>query len=164
MPSPQIPCPSCGRPMQSRSRQCGKCRVRPLEVRFWEKVERRGPNECWQWLGATSMGYGHMFIEVGKYAKAHRLAWTFERGEPIRGLVFDHLCRNPLCCNPAHLELVSHATNIRRGQSPKMLLHHAGLCANGHPRSEACLRKGTNLVAYCKACRREKRARERAGT
>lgn len=32
----------------------------------------------------------------------------------------DHLCRNPGCCNPDHLELVTHAENNRRRANVKL--------------------------------------------
>lgn len=32
----------------------------------------------------------------------------------------DHLCRNRICVNPDHLELVTHAQNLRRGKNVKL--------------------------------------------
>lgn len=138
-------------------------RIRTLAERFWEKVDRRHPEICWSWLGAkTPQGYGK--INLGRngagYDFAHRVSWKLANGPlPADRPHLDHLCRNPGCVNPAHLEPVTPRENIMRGQAPSILLHLAGVCARGHPRSESCLRKGTNHVVYCRTCRREDRAR-----
>lgn len=51
---------------------------------------------------------------------AHRATLETFRGIPLprnedRNKHVDHRCRNQACCNPYHLELVNHATNVRRG-------------------------------------------------
>ena len=138
--------------------------VRSLEDRFWEKVDVGGPDDCWHWRGASTYhGYGK--INLGRnadgYDLAHRVSWRFANGDIPEGLQMDHLCRNPSCVNPAHLEAVTAQENIRRGRAPSILIHLSGRCARGHHRSESYIRKGTNRVVYCRACRRENRARAR---
>lgn len=49
---------------------------------------------------------------------AHRFA--FKRRFGHLPPVLDHLCRQPACCNPDHLEAVSQAENCRRGKSTKL--------------------------------------------
>lgn len=73
---------------------------------------------CWVWDGAlTGNGYGHVRREgrAGGKQLAHR--WFFERlvGPIPEGLCLDHLCRNPRCVNPEHLDPVTFAENVRRG-------------------------------------------------
>ncbi len=86
-------------------------------TRFWAKVRESG--ECWQWTGARQKGgYGKLGMRrpgVPKTALAHRLAYEHWRGPIPVGLTIDHLCRNPGCVNPWHLETVSMAVNIKRG-------------------------------------------------
>ena len=64
----------------------------------------------------------------------HRLAWEKWHGKPIpAGLELDHLCRNLVCINPNHLEVVTHAENCRRGIG--VGVHNAAktTCPRGHP-------------------------------
>jgi hypothetical protein len=85
--------------------------------RLLDKIDMRLPFDCWPWLGAkNSNGYGQ--LRVGRTMRyAHRLALIYIAGQPIpAGMEVDHLCRNRRCCNPDHLELVTHAENVRRGR------------------------------------------------
>jgi DNA-directed RNA polymerase subunit N (RpoN/RPB10) len=50
--------------------------------------------------------------------RAHRARWVEVGNEKAN--VLDHLCRNRWCCNPAHLESVTPAENVRRGDCTKL--------------------------------------------
>src|ERR1700685_4696540 len=102
----------------------GAARAVEFEVRFWDKVSwtlegwatRESP--CWPWLASVNNhGYGVLGLGSRRagIGLAHRIAYELERGEVGRGLVLDHLCRNPSCVNPWHLEAVTQKENIRRG-------------------------------------------------
>ena len=105
---------------------------RPAEERFWEKVDKRGA--CWIWTGyRMSSGYGWFNPGGGKSVLAHRYSYLLLRGEIPVGLHLDHLCRTPPCVNPAHLEPVSPAENVRRGiraTSPHCRYGHAYTAVN----------------------------------
>ncbi len=85
-------------------------RVRPIKLtesevaKFWAKVDKRGPDDCWEWLGSHDKdGYGIFHPSAGptKWHRAHRVACFLGNGEA--GRVTCHLCNNPPCCNPKHL-------------------------------------------------------------
>jgi DNA-binding XRE family transcriptional regulator len=71
-------------------------------------------NGCWLWTG-TDDGNGYGLLSVyDKLARAHRAVYQELVGPIPEGLELDHLCRNPSCVNPAHLEPVTAQENIRR--------------------------------------------------
>lgn len=84
------------------------------EERFWSCVDKDGPGGCWIWTGAlTGAGYGQ-FGGGGKKSYTHRWAYQAHVGPIPDGLELDHLCRVRACCNPDHLEPVTHEENTRR--------------------------------------------------
>ena len=86
-------------------------------VRFLSKI-RPVESGCWEWGGA-SKGNGYGVIQVaGRTRLAHRVSYRFHYGDLPEDMDVDHLCRNPICINPEHLEPVTHAENLARGASP----------------------------------------------
>lgn len=98
--------------------------------RFWSKVDTSG--DCWPWLGSKNpLGYGKFWLD-GSLRKAHRVAYEWCVGPIPDGLHIDHLCRNPSCVNPAHLEAVTHRENVLRGIGPAAKNAIKTHCKNGH--------------------------------
>ena len=100
---------------------------RPAEVRFWEKVDRQGPNDCWPWQGSIARGYGKFRVGKGTTHLAHRFAYEALVGAIPSGMQMDHVCHSRdagcdgagscvhrRCVNPAHLEVVTASTNSWR--------------------------------------------------
>lgn len=87
--------------------------------RFWSKVAQIEGDGCWAWQGQLNKaGYGHFrrTLAPGVYqtVKAHRHAYEITRGPIGDGLTLDHLCGNPACVRPSHLEAVTRSENLRR--------------------------------------------------
>lgn len=73
--------------------------------RFWGKVDRRGPDECWPWTGGTnSRGYGRLRWDK-EPELANRVAWIIAHGPIAPGAYVLMNCGNPLCCNVAHMTI-----------------------------------------------------------
>jgi hypothetical protein len=127
--------------------------------RFWPKVNKT--DTCWEWTGTTQKrGYGSI-LHRGKMQLAHRLSWEMVNGPIPEGLVIDHLCRNPRCVRPDHLEPVTNRENLLRGTGFPAENASKTECVNGHPLS------GENLEQYgthrrCRICNREAMKRWRA--
>jgi hypothetical protein len=77
----------------------------PLEKRFWDLVDKRGPDECWPWKGSLREGYGRI-KRKGVPMGAHRASWEIAHPDEPRLGPNDfvcHTCNAPTCVNPAHL-------------------------------------------------------------
>jgi hypothetical protein len=73
---------------------------------------------CYEWQGRDSGkgrggGYGRVDIDGGTVA-VHRAIYTLFFGIIPPKKQIDHKCKNRRCCNPAHLEMVTHKQNQRR--------------------------------------------------
>lgn len=133
--------------------------TRPEKDRFWEKVQQGSPDECWPWTAATQKGYGVFMRADRKSRKAHRVAWEYAHGVLPDGVPLDHLCHtndasctkgdqclHRRCCNPDHLEPVTHQENSRRAGSRRVRTH----CPAGHSYEKY----GRNQGGYpaCRIC------------
>jgi hypothetical protein len=135
-----------------------------LPEHFWSKVVVDCETGCWTWIAAKANGYGRFTIgsrptKDSRQTGAHRLAYITLVAPVARELDLDHLCRRPACVNPAHLEPVTHAENVRRGRGREaaIAMHAAKMrthCVNGHAISEyRSIQKGTG-ARVCLGCSR----------
>ena len=77
-----------------------------LISRFWEKVDIRTDDKCWNWTASKKgKDYGQFYIHGYKMVFAHRVAWVIKNGAIPNDLFVLHKCNNSLCCNPNHLYL-----------------------------------------------------------
>lgn len=121
--------------------------------RFYSKVDDDSDSLCWNWTaGKNQNGYG-MFKLYGGTMMAHRAAWLMLEGEIPDGMELDHLCRNRSCVNPDHLQPVSHAENVRRGDGAVRYLKQS--CVNGHEFTDQNAKYTPEGWRYCGDCKRE---------
>lgn len=107
---------------------------------------------CWNWIGALNHhDYGvYTYDFITHYA--HRFVYEYLIGKIPKGKQIDHLCRNPRCVNPEHLEPVTSLENSRRGlKSGNAIKTH---CKRGHeftPENSRYWKSG-NGAKVCRAC------------
>lgn len=82
------------------------------ENRFWVYVDKRGEDECWNWVGHLISGYGRITDDAGDET-AHRFSYRIHVGEIPDGLMVLHKCNNKRCVNPKHLYVGTHNDNMR---------------------------------------------------
>lgn len=139
---------------------------RTPEQRFWAKVDKGGPipdrrpelGPCWVWMGATADGgYGSFRVDGGRRTvTAHRWGYLNFVGPIPDGLHLDHLCHNPPCVRPDHLEPVPPLVNWARGDSPAAVVYRTGICSYGHSPEDAYVTEGGYRV--CRKCTQRRNA------
>lgn len=71
--------------------------------------------DCWLWQGPVNGGpgnYGYIYYQGRKHL-AHRFSWQIHHNRSIpEGKVISHLCNQPQCVSPHHLELATQKQNM----------------------------------------------------
>jgi len=87
----------------------------PLLQRVLNRCVENPETGCWDWTGALGTnGYGQVSVGHQVLRPTHRVTYEAMVAEIPEGLVIDHLCERPICCNPYHLEPVTQRENTRR--------------------------------------------------
>jgi hypothetical protein len=76
---------------------------------------------CWVYRGELNRnGYGWFRSADGRKVMVHRFVFSLLRGSIPEGFILDHVkdhCNLRNCCNPWHLEPVTHSINTRRSRA-----------------------------------------------
>lgn len=125
------------------------------DVRFFKNVEITAG--CWNWTGKKYRGYGTFWAGGGSGSKPYRYAVIMSGRRIPKGFQVDHLCKNPSCVNPAHLEPVTPYENWLRSDAPSRIAFSADSCKNGHPRTPKNtgtygVSRSGNILKRCRVC------------
>lgn len=130
------------------------------------QIVENDPDSCWRWqLSKNGVGYG-IFYPDGVRAYTHRWSYSYFVGPLEQGKEIDHLCRQPDCVRPEHLEQVTHRENTIRGKNWAVQIRRhretTGLCVAGHEFKETTYEGGkcaTCVEEYNKSYKEEHRDR-----
>lgn len=113
--------------------------------------------KCIQGIGRPDKdGYLRLGYKGRSNVGVHRIAWLEQRGPIPKHLVIDHLCKNRQCVNVEHMELVSNAENVMRGDGPCAQNARKTHCIHGHPFSGANLYVLKDGRRRCRICGRNR--------
>lgn len=125
---------------------------RDARERFFAKVKTTASG-CWEWQGWCNPGGYGQFCPAGRQrVMAHRFSYELFVGQIPAELQLDHLCRNPACVNPEHLEPVTAKENMRRSR-PFRLWEK---CSRGHEFTPENTWYGKDGRRLCRACDRDR--------
>lgn len=130
----------------------GRYTAQSVRERFEAQHEPEPNSGCWLWTGVVDrLKYGSMEID-GRKAMAHRVAHLLYKGMIPPRLTIDHLCRNRMCVNPAHVEAVPQRVNVLRGVGIAARKTQQTHCDNGHEYTAQNTRRRKGRWRMCRAC------------
>lgn len=82
-------------------------------IKWFYNQKRVTDSGCWEWTRCINGGYGKVCIN-GKRMLVHRHSLELHLKRPVpKELEVRHMCHNPICFNPEHLQEGTHYQNMR---------------------------------------------------
>jgi hypothetical protein len=149
--------------------------------RYRQKVDERGPDECWPWLGGVNPSGHAVFTwdlpDGTRGQLAHRFGYEHHHGPIPEGQHIDHTCHDPRTCaegtacshrscqNPAHWAAVAPLANTApdRRRTNADRTH----CQRGHeftPENTYTYMRDGKERRQCRACARDRKAKGPVGS
>lgn len=101
----------------------------------------------------NNKGYHVLCVGDGQKKYGHVVSYELFIGVIPEGMEVDHVCRTTWCCNPDHLEAVTHAENLRRAY-PR--------CKQGHDLTDPANRyirpSSSTAGGMCRPCQNRRNA------
>lgn len=147
------------RPPRRKRKPLGETEQREADLkRFWKKVVKRGPAECWEWTSAISHnGYGQFYV-AGHHVPPHRWIYQITNGCIIpKGHDACHHCDNRRCVNPSHIFPGTRKENMMDCKNKGRLGSNGG---EGHPFAKLTWQKAEEIRAKYKPGMHGRLARE----
>ena len=133
--------------------------MNPLE----RVLDRCEIGDCWEWQGSTAGGYGRISVN-NRVEQTHRVVHESLVGSIPEGKQLDHLCRNRVCCNPDHLQIVTQRENVLRGAGITAQNAKKVLCPRGHRYEGDNLYVRSNGHRMCRACHADRERKRKLRT
>jgi len=128
--------------------------MKSIEEKILKYIPMEDTGDCWEWTGSkTPPGYGYI-IHNGTHIYGHRFIYELMIDKIPDKYDIDHLCRNTSCCNPFHLEAVTHRENVLRGNGLAAKNARKENCAKGHIFT-AKIRGDGRSYRICMECNRQ---------
>jgi hypothetical protein len=125
------------------------------EALFYARLSTTDPDECWLWTGSRRKVYGYGMFEWEGQSQAHRASYAHFKGPIPPNTQIDHLCSNPPCVNPSHLEAVDLVTDGARKKIRNRWRGWPTHCKAGHLMDDLNTHWRANGTGrQCRTCQR----------